>query len=61
LFLRRTCWTRPWYSPWYSTLRQRLRRVGEISGLDFETADWLTVEITVKLVRLRKALEASSV
>jgi GAF domain-containing protein len=43
-----------------NTLRQRLRRIGEISGLDLETADWLTVEIAVKLVRLREALEASS-
>jgi purine catabolism regulator len=44
-----------------NTLRQRLRRIGEISGIELETADWLTVEIAVKLVRLRKALEASSV
>ena len=43
-----------------NTLRQRLRRIGEISGLDLESADWLTVEIAVKLVRLREALEASS-
>jgi sugar diacid utilization regulator/putative methionine-R-sulfoxide reductase with GAF domain len=42
-----------------NTLRQRLRRVGEISGLDLETADWLTLEIAVKLVKLRQALEAS--
>jgi hypothetical protein len=44
-----------------SSLRQRLRRISEISGLDLKTADWLTVEIAVKLVRLRTALDASSV
>ena len=43
-----------------NTLRQRLRRIGEISGLDLKMADWLTVEIAVKLVRLGKALEISS-
>jgi sugar diacid utilization regulator/putative methionine-R-sulfoxide reductase with GAF domain len=41
-----------------NTLRQRLRRIGEVSGLELEAADWLTVEIAVKLVRLRKASEA---
>jgi len=39
-----------------NTLRQRLRRIGEISGIDLRRDDWLTVEIAVKLVRLRAAL-----
>jgi sugar diacid utilization regulator len=43
-----------------NTLRQRLRRIRDVSGLDLEAADWLTVEIAVKLVRLSKALEAPS-
>ena len=36
-----------------NTLRQRLRRIGEISGLDLRKDDWLMVEIAVKLVKLR--------
>jgi DNA-binding PucR family transcriptional regulator len=36
-----------------NTLRQRLRRIGEISGLDLRTDDWLMIEIAVKLVKLR--------
>jgi hypothetical protein len=43
-----------------NTLRQRLRRIGEISGIDLRTDDWLMVEIAVKLVRLRASLEAVS-
>jgi DNA-binding PucR family transcriptional regulator len=43
-----------------NTLRQRLRRIGEVSGLDLGSADWLTVEIAVKLVRLGRAIESSS-
>lgn len=39
-----------------NTLRQRLRRIGELSGLDLRREDWLMVEIAVKLVRLRLAL-----
>jgi len=39
-----------------NTLRQRLRRIGEISGLDLREDDWLMVEIAVKLVRLRDVL-----
>ena len=35
-----------------NTLRQRLRRIGEISGIDLRRDDWLMVEIAVKLVRL---------
>jgi DNA-binding PucR family transcriptional regulator len=36
-----------------NTLRQRLRRIGELSGLDLRTDDWLMIEIAVKLVVLR--------
>ena len=43
-----------------NTLRQRLRRIGEISGIDLRTDDWLMVEIAVKLVRLRNSLEVTS-
>jgi DNA-binding PucR family transcriptional regulator len=39
-----------------NTLRQRLRRIGEISGLDLRTDDWLMIEIAVKMVRLQQAL-----
>lgn len=42
-----------------NTLRQRLRRIGELSGIDLRRDDWLMVEIAVKLVRLRFALGAS--
>jgi GAF domain-containing protein len=39
-----------------NTLRQRLRRIGEISGVDLRKDDWLMVEIAVKMVRLHEAL-----
>jgi sugar diacid utilization regulator/putative methionine-R-sulfoxide reductase with GAF domain len=39
-----------------NTLRQRLRRIGEVSGLDLRKDDWLMVEIAVKMVRLQEAL-----
>jgi PucR-like helix-turn-helix protein/GAF domain-containing protein/diguanylate cyclase with GGDEF domain len=39
-----------------NTLRQRLRRIMELSGLDLRRDDWLMVEIAVKLVRLQQAL-----
>lgn len=39
-----------------NTLRQRLRRIAELSGLDLLRDDWLAVEIAVKLVRLRIVL-----
>ena len=39
-----------------NTLRQRLRRIGELSGLDLRRDDWLMVEIAVKMVRLQEAL-----
>jgi len=38
-----------------NTLRQRLRRIGELTDLDLRTGDWLEIEIAVKLVRLRRA------
>jgi sugar diacid utilization regulator len=40
-----------------NTLRQRLRRIQELSGIDLRKDDWLMVEIAVKLVRLRATLE----
>jgi sugar diacid utilization regulator len=39
-----------------NTLRQRLRRIGELSGLDLRKDDWLMVEIAVKMVKLEQAL-----
>jgi GAF domain-containing protein len=39
-----------------NTLRQRLRRIQELSGLDLRKDDWLLVEIAVKMVRLQEAL-----
>ena len=39
-----------------NTLRQRLRRIQELSGIDLRRDDWLMVEIAVKLVRLEEAL-----
>ncbi|MFN2629942.1 MAG: helix-turn-helix domain-containing protein [Gaiellaceae bacterium] len=43
-----------------NTLRQRLRRIGELSGIDLRRDDWLMVEIAVKLVRLRSVLGAAT-
>jgi sugar diacid utilization regulator len=42
-----------------NTLRQRLRRIGELSGLDLRRDDWLAIEIAVKMVRLKAALGAA--
>ncbi len=39
-----------------NTLRQRLRRIQEVSGLDLRREDWLMVEIAARLVHLRQAL-----
>jgi GAF domain-containing protein len=39
-----------------NTLRQRLRRIAQVSGLDLRREDWLPVEIAVKMLRLREAL-----
>jgi DNA-binding PucR family transcriptional regulator len=41
-----------------NTLRQRLRRIADLTGIDLRRDDWLMVEIAVKLVRLRGALGA---
>jgi len=40
-----------------NTLRQRLRRIADLTGIDLRADDWLMIEIAVKLVRLRTALE----
>jgi sugar diacid utilization regulator len=40
-----------------NTLRQRLRRIMELTGLDLRREDWLMVEIAVKLAALERALE----
>ncbi len=42
-----------------NTLRQRLRRIAELTGIDLRRDDWLMVEIAVKLVRLRSSLGAT--
>ena len=41
-----------------NTLRQRLRRIAELSGLDLRRDDWLLIEIAVKMVKLQALLEA---
>jgi sugar diacid utilization regulator len=41
-----------------NTLRQRLRRIAELSGLDLRRDDWLMIEIAVKMVKLRLTLGA---
>jgi DNA-binding PucR family transcriptional regulator len=38
-----------------NTLRQRLRRIGELADLDLRHDDWLEIEIAVKLVTLARA------
>ncbi len=43
-----------------NTLRQRLRRIGDLSGIDLRRDDWLMVEIALKLVQLRLALGTAS-
>jgi GAF domain-containing protein len=42
-----------------NTLRQRLRRVETVSGIDLRRDDWLVVEIAVKMARLEDALSSS--
>jgi GAF domain-containing protein len=39
-----------------NTLRQRLRRITELTGLDVRTDDWLMIEIALKLLRLEDLL-----
>jgi DNA-binding PucR family transcriptional regulator len=41
-------------------LRQRLRRIAELSGLDLRRDDWLAIEIAVKMVKLQHALGATN-
>jgi GAF domain-containing protein/sugar diacid utilization regulator len=43
-----------------NTLRQRLRRIGELSGLDLRRDDWLAIEIAVKMVKLQAAIGAAA-
>ena len=43
-----------------NTLRQRLRRIGDLTGIDLRRDDWLMIEIAIKLVRLRTALETAT-
>jgi purine catabolism regulator len=38
-----------------NTLRQRLDRIQKLTGLDLATEDLLSLELAVKLVRLRRA------
>ncbi len=37
-----------------NTLRQRLRRIEELTGLDAREADWLVLEVALKLQRLEE-------
>ncbi len=39
-----------------NTLRQRLRRIQDLTGLDVSREDWLMIEIELKLLRLDRAL-----
>ncbi len=43
-----------------NTLRQRLRRIGDLTGIDLRRDDWLMTEIAVKMVRLREAMETAT-
>jgi sugar diacid utilization regulator/putative methionine-R-sulfoxide reductase with GAF domain len=43
-----------------NTLRQRLRRIAELSGLDLRRNDWLMIEIGVKMVKLQQTLGAAT-
>ncbi len=42
-----------------NTLRQRLRRIAELSGLDLRRDDWLAIEIAVKMVKLQHGARSS--
>jgi putative methionine-R-sulfoxide reductase with GAF domain len=44
-----------------NTLRQRLRRIGELSGIDLRKDDWLMIEIAVKMVKLEEALGSTDI
>jgi sugar diacid utilization regulator len=43
-----------------NTLRQRLRRIQDLSGIDLTREDWLMIEIAVKLVRIQQTLGAEA-
>ena len=40
-----------------NTLRQRLRRIEEITGLDVREGEWLMIEIALKLLRLEELVD----
>ncbi len=42
-----------------NTLRQRLRRIHDLTGLDVQREDWLMIEIELKLLRLEHVLGQS--
>jgi sugar diacid utilization regulator len=39
-----------------NTLRQRLRRIAEVTGIDLARDDWLVVELALKLLKLQRVL-----
>jgi DNA-binding PucR family transcriptional regulator len=39
-----------------NTLRQRLRRIAELTGIDLARDDWLMVELALKLLKLQRVL-----
>jgi len=39
-----------------NTLRQRMRRIAELTGIDLARDDWLMVELALKLLKLQRAL-----
>jgi sugar diacid utilization regulator len=39
-----------------NTLRQRLRRIADLTGIDLARDDWLMVELALKLLKLQRAL-----
>jgi hypothetical protein len=43
-----------------NTLRQRLRRIADLTGLDLRRDDWLMIEIAVKMVRVRQVLDGAA-
>jgi len=43
-----------------NTLRQRLRRIEELTGINIKGDDWLMIEIALKLIRLEEALGRQS-
>ena len=43
-----------------NTLRQRLRRIQDLTELDVQNEDWLMIEIELKLLRLERALGRSA-